>query len=524
MKKIFTLAAAALVGISSVFAGQFKVPVAQQKVDFKMNPTAIKAIEQAAVNEMLNPNSENVIRKSAEINGEIWDAVITNQGGDFWGDLVADDPDSQEFAASWMCGYIRLQKKRSSSSDPVTSYSFLTFWPKNKILLDGTGFGVPADADPQAAYDIQLLINTGLPFEVLEESYMGFKAGADNAILGYGIFNCNSKNPGESEPWFSKYGFYPSYNNNVLCAPGVGSKIYWREYEDATGYVEMAFEGNLLNENGNILTAYSYPYNGTAYVDGFVPMKKEVEASEVHIVNCGEWSSKSCAENDLYIYDIDWGPLQRFYVLFAGKGYTYPLEEFNGTTYPDRPWRVEGTNEPVNYLQGALYSTPGATLEEGGVWTLKKLEPTIESGSYFVYEAPKAGDALFAGFNPDLIFYSDVDGMQCYYETYAAVLQPGTKIAMGVKEEGFYVRGLDQYADNINYFFKGDVIYHYDSNDYSKVKNIPAIGNMSGVESVEVEAGEAEYFDLQGRKVAGELAPGIYIRRAGSKAEKVLVK
>lgn len=51
-------------------------------------------------------------------------------------------------------------------------------------------------------------------------------------------------------------------------------------------------------------------------------------------------------------------------------------------------------------------------------------------------------------------------------------------------------------------------------------------GTLTGIEGVEAEAGAdapAEYYDLQGRRVANPVS-GLYIRRTGSKVEKVLVK
>lgn len=51
-------------------------------------------------------------------------------------------------------------------------------------------------------------------------------------------------------------------------------------------------------------------------------------------------------------------------------------------------------------------------------------------------------------------------------------------------------------------------------------------GTLTGIEGVEAEAGAdapAEYYDLQGRRVANPVS-GLYIRRTGSKVEKVFVK
>ena len=55
--------------------------------------------------------------------------------------------------------------------------------------------------------------------------------------------------------------------------------------------------------------------------------------------------------------------------------------------------------------------------------------------------------------------------------------------------------------------------------------SIGANGNTSGVEDIEVvEDTEVEFFNLQGVRVEGELTPGLYIRRQGNQATKVIVK
>ncbi len=60
-----------------------------------------------------------------------------------------------------------------------------------------------------------------------------------------------------------------------------------------------------------------------------------------------------------------------------------------------------------------------------------------------------------------------------------------------------------------------------------KLKEIHAYGALqpSGVADVAVEAeGEVEYYNLQGVRVEGKLAPGLYIRRQGNAASKILVR
>lgn len=56
-------------------------------------------------------------------------------------------------------------------------------------------------------------------------------------------------------------------------------------------------------------------------------------------------------------------------------------------------------------------------------------------------------------------------------------------------------------------------------------REIKADGTTSGVADIDAaDAADAEYFNLQGIRVCGELTPGIYIRRQGTTATKVTVK
>ncbi len=73
-------------------------------------------------------------------------------------------------------------------------------------------------------------------------------------------------------------------------------------------------------------------------------------------------------------------------------------------------------------------------------------------------------------------------------------------------------------------------ISEYESTPTKKVStaNVPDPvegGNVSGVADVAVDQdAEVEFFNLQGVRVEGELTPGLYIRRQGNRASKVVVK
>ena len=154
MKKIFTLCAAALVGMTSAVAGvQWKSnlsPIA--KIDPAKVSTLVQDAQTRAANAQLL-GGDNVIRRTAMINGVEWSAVITNVGDDFWMDYVA--PGSEEFAQLWVGGYIELAVSNRNVEN--TRLRYIAFWPRQKVMLENP-------ADPEAPLSIEDICTIGAPF------------------------------------------------------------------------------------------------------------------------------------------------------------------------------------------------------------------------------------------------------------------------------------------------------------------------------------------------------------------------
>jgi len=520
MKKFFTLLAAAVVGVSGAMAAQFSVPqgTACKKIQTQLSEKAVKLMQERISNaELLGQG--NGIRKSASWQGEEWNAYITNLGEDFFLQYFGGDEESAKFLKNWTCAIFQFENMTKGN----TSLIFLSFWPKNGILMGGEGFGVPDDADPEEPYDIQLFIESGLTLKVLDEYGMGFSSPDGMQVEALGILNVNSKNPGSTKPWWEEFGLYPSAWNGTPCAPKAGAEISWLAYEKETGYLELSLEGDLVGSAGNNVAPFMINYEGTGYVDGFEPITKTVEGKEMHIVNTGEWSYEYCADNDIYTYDVEWGPLQRYYLLFCSEGLVFPLESFTKTEYPTKVYGdPENPTDTYSYLMGALYSAPGASPEDAA-WTIRELEPVeTNPGVFEVPVAPEAGDAVYGGYNPEVVAYSGVDGIHCAFEGYNCTLKDGSKIYTGTPD-GFFTDAYDQYRDHVVFTFKGDIFYHNDPSDFSVYKMIPAIGEGTGVESVDA-ANDAvvAYYDLNGRRVMNP-EKGIFIARTASgKALKVV--
>ena len=68
-------------------------------------------------------------------------------------------------------------------------------------------------------------------------------------------------------------------------------------------------------------------------------------------------------------------------------------------------------------------------------------------------------------------------------------------------------------------------IYITDYTDEPVSRTYPIkVGDESSVGTIGAEGSEAEYFDLQGRRISGTPAPGLYIRRSGTETRKVVIK
>lgn len=90
------------------------------------------------------------------------------------------------------------------------------------------------------------------------------------------------------------------------------------------------------------------------------------------------------------------------------------------------------------------------------------------------------------------------------------------------------------YAGNLHVYERENNGYHvYALQHQSPVVSTPSFAEIEGVSSgvdnvavdMEAEEGAAEYWNLQGMKVnADNLTPGIYVRRQGGKAEKVVIR
>ena len=358
--------------------------------------------------------------------------------------------------------------------------------------------------------------------------------------------------------------------NGVYCGSNQGSTMKLSNFDDETSSINMSFKGTANNAAGSQIWTYDYNFSGEAFMPGFTSKPMSWNAVNMHIVNTGQVSGES--EGYDAIDDTDWGPLQRFYLLACGEGYTYDNVELAGggtlwtsTKYPQRPARMSQNAPNMTCIYGALFSAAG-TENPVGEWFMSNLDVDFDSMGFPITTGkPAANTFLYGGWRDDYWPWSQNDGMQSIYEQYYWRL-PYTEnkgenfdpFIMNGTTEGFGYKGLSNYNCIYTVGYKGDIVYHYDPTDYLKTRTISSIGsltpnaNWSAVQSVFTDgenninvvaangninvtvenAANVAIYNMAGmivktvnaaagQTVSVDVNAGIYIVKVGNKAVKV---
>jgi hypothetical protein len=116
----------------------------------------------------------------------------------------------------------------------------------------------------------------------------------------------------------------------------------------------------------------------------------------------------------------------------------------------------------------------------------------------------------------------------------SAVLEAGTTAYINASSEGNTIRRVyvyDKFTGQVEEYDIADDANLYNATlaidiDAPKDVNVTYYANSTGVEDIAVDGdnAEAEYYNLNGVRVTGDLAPGLYIRRTANKAQKVVIR
>lgn len=366
-------------------------------------------------------------------------------------------------------------------------------------------------------------------------------------------------------------GYFPTYYS---CANMqiFSSAPHSCAYQGTQGYQlkPAGVSGNSLNTNGAAyITLKSYdpetmdmsfqmfapmgtPKNGEVVVKGTVEDEVTTGAAvfgfapinltpdEVHIFNLGEANADYEMGDGYTLGDFyeDFQPANMYYVAYCTAPLTFE-GKYTATTVPVEV-AVTGSqaatdefNYFTSYLTLAANADPENTVPEGlATYTWYKFDKdgflTNEIGPGFLWPSNyystqcndsqtvlkyMGGDGALFGWNsapyPDLNEKGELQGVIA-------------KIGFGDKTNGFNSYYKSSLGSLVSVKFTGNVKYHYDSRDYTKVKEVPAVGtsdaNTLGVKAISGNESNApvvgvEYYNFQGVRMANAPQKGLYIVR-----------
>ena len=132
--------------------------------------------------------------------------------------------------------------------------------------------------------------------------------------------------------------------------------------------------------------------------------------------------------------------------------------------------------------------------------------------------------------NADMLYWNGKTGAACQFNEVGDQAENAPEALKAHIKYPFAVRKVSSASQTIKLMAENDDIeireYHAPDTSLSTADVAkPNENNTSGVADVAVDQdSEVEFFNLQGVRVEGELTPGLYIRRQGNQATKIVVK
>lgn len=540
MKKIYTLLAAACVGVSAMAVNPAMV---QLKKDVSISPEKIQALSARQIDAtMLKDNGVDRVIKITDAEGNQWSELITLVGT--LQDALGLNLTFEDFPF-----YTVLLSNQAMYQGANTQVSLYLNWPAKasmdrdlyKEREDGQGLIFDVEAakakygetalDPMTFDEMKELMGEtpfyaypGLyynPTIIGREAFggsMGEQIYASNTVNGNAAYPVSATDNGESM--------------DIVNA----TSWMWQSFDDATSDVETDLQYKYSSTNtGSMTGAIGVQLTGAAIVLGFSDIVWD-NIGQVHIFNAGRQE-----------YGDDWtwnlqesfdGALNMYYLAMCDNTMAYiATETATGkevTSYTDTELPVYhgtrvitgGTDFVVeedyhfNWVAGAIWAPENAD-KPYGTWTMAMPK---DDGSNFVQTAA-----------PYNLFYRDSSAcgdQMGFYIMYEGYLFPATpeKTILGIGDKDYGLNFRFATATTFNHSFIGTytdpIYYHAIPNEWTKYENldvkVPGMTNNaidadpSSVESVESDAPvvSATYYNFQGQRLSSEPESGMYIIRA----------
>lgn len=332
--------------------------------------------------------------------------------------------------------------------------------------------------------------------------------------------------------------------NSLFEAPviteTVGTLLYGNYNYDAT---KTSMYGA-----GAVKITTSSPVSEISFGDGLSVMNKTMDAETIGYKEAFETLIPATATS----YQIARNPALNDDVISFYKNNGALLDDIEVMR---REPVLEAISGNISLKPTATYKClTGAMITEDAAATVSATTETadvirVAAENYYVRFTPKSMiefDVTLRGGQSEEIFMEEDEEYLMFYTTRGATLQyrlePTQPEEPGIN--ALAEDAADSSYDNSHEWTtaeKGYINLNLQENKGNKVfvrtvdtkgnarltayREIKADGTTSGVAEIEADAAAgAEYFNLQGIRVSGELTPGIYIRRQGTTATKVTVK
>lgn len=444
--------------------------------------------------------------------GSRWEMSLIWLG--YWDDLFEATDANQHWPEHY--GQV-LFTASTTLVDDVSCYKeskqvqYLLFYPTFNALLD---LGLTENQLDQLFGDMANDRNRLIPLKYMTPSFVIFDD-LENTFTVPGCVTDNAGNPIPSR-FFTRY----TTNSNgkyTWCAlqsttPTDENDKYYYEYpgfgtlflaDDGgtliggpTHYSSLKFTRTVpdtvtikggMSKKPGANSAWNY---NLRYIGQYIEMmetpsngERGFDIGEIHIINTG-----MCSSDNWPYYDDFYGPLTRFYLLACSPDYTFPSENFTTSSINPVPEPVNQNAGPLCMVKGALFS-PEYTDEPTGTWRQQEIfweyneDDPLETRPI---NGPREYSCLEPAFGKDFeVFqWSELDGLwltiqgeDSYFPMPRGMAD--VPIVMNGTPEGFGVYGRDIFSTPVRLNFKGDIIYHYFSEDYHQTRFISAVGDES---------------------------------------------
>lgn len=463
--------------------------------------------------------NNSIIKRSGwmDTRGCIWNMSLILLGD--WSDLFA----STDQNGHWPEHYAKIMLTLTShyidefsSSKEQRQLQYLLFYPRQQALID---LGLSSEklkelfgqkADPNALVPLECMRPGFKIFDDLENEFITPDCSRDAAgNLQPGRFHTRyaqgrdgryrwcilqsaTLTPDANACYFNYPGFGTLQVSDdqgiMLGGPTQYSLFSMRDNGKFPEKITCLISGGMIREPaGRSVWNYNLNYSGDFlnFTNEKSTGERTFEIGEVHIINTGIKN----IDNWEY-YNMDFGVLNRFYLLACGTELTYPDDNFNSYDFDPEPVPIQASAQRYDWLRGALYS-PAGMEDPYGIWSEMAVEWTFDETSEEYYDIPiitRAPEPYTCiepayGLDEEKFAWSPTDALWICENgelTYYPVnnLWQNKPFVMCGTPEGFGVLGTDLLTTTLRLHYDGDIIFHYNPDDYRITLLIPSKGNI----------------------------------------------